>query len=65
MPELYFNQFDLHFHFRLIDQNFIILKFSRDKGWLSYHDLAFMDGLLTQPENRALSVCFDWGKDAL
>ncbi|MCB9352095.1 MAG: hypothetical protein H6573_32070 [Lewinellaceae bacterium] len=64
MPNLFFNQFILDVNHDLLNRDFVILRFSRDKGYLSYHDLAFMDRLLAKPGLGALSVCFDWGQEA-
>ena len=64
MPNLFFNQFILDVNHDLINRDFVILRFSRDKGYLSYRNLAFLDRLLAEPGRGALSVCFDWGNEA-
>ncbi len=64
MPNLFFNQFILDINHDRINQDFLILRFSRDKGYLSYRNLAFLDRLLAEPGQGMLSVCFDWGNEA-
>lgn len=64
MSKIYFNQLEVTIQEEQIDRDFTILKFSRDDYKLSYYNLAFLDQLMTRTDEKALSVCFEWGREA-
>ena len=64
MSDLHLNQFSIEINHQLINDDFFIVKIFRNRGYLSYKDLYFIDSLKDNADHKVLSVCFDFGKEA-